>query len=151
MGKQDGEESHASSSKSLIEFWDTGQPQFLLPCWIQVNPPAPTQNLKRVKKKWMVNAFFMKEERHTFTLTCWLTDGTQVQAHSPVDSAVISGIDIEVKMKNLGMKQVHVQCHVSMQVHLTLRCMMYIHVYTSLVPNPLYTFVAYCQWLSMRL
>jgi hypothetical protein len=29
MGKQDGEESHASSIKSLIEFWEIGLPPLL--------------------------------------------------------------------------------------------------------------------------
>ena len=50
-GEQDGGERHASSTKSLIEFWDTGQPQFLLPCLILVILPAPWLNLKKVKKK----------------------------------------------------------------------------------------------------
>ena len=53
--------------------------------------PAPWLNLKRVKKKQMVNNnYYYVIEWHTFTY-CWLADGTQVQAHSPIDSATISG------------------------------------------------------------
>ena len=67
MEKQEGEERHANSTKSLTEFWDTGQPQFLLPCWTLVILPAPWSNLKRVKKKQMVNIMHFTKEWHTFT------------------------------------------------------------------------------------
>ena len=58
MEKQEGEERHANSTKNLIEFWDTGQPQFLLPCWTLVILPAPWLNLKRVKKQMVKYAFY---------------------------------------------------------------------------------------------
>ena len=100
MEKQEGEERHANSTKSLIEFWDI-RPASVPSSLLDTGDSSSTlvESQESEEETDGKNNAFHERMAYFYMITCTVglhADGTQVQAHSPVDSAVISGIENEI-------------------------------------------------------